>query len=136
MELCYDGALVMPSNYAVMSEEEMTYVEGGNGWYNSQAFVAGAIDTILYLVPVIAAANSACKAGKALNVALKAVGATKQALINGAVTLLKKIGFNVSKSVVSTAVGAIWTFAGLSIGGLIAMGIDRADGNYNGYCFG
>ena len=30
MEMCYDGALVMPSNYAVMNEEEMTYVEGGN----------------------------------------------------------------------------------------------------------
>lgn len=29
MELCYDGALIMPDNYAVMSEEEMTYVEGG-----------------------------------------------------------------------------------------------------------
>lgn len=30
MEMCYDGALVMPSNYAVISEEEMNYVEGGN----------------------------------------------------------------------------------------------------------
>lgn len=29
MEMCYDGALVMPSNYAVMSEDEMTYVHGG-----------------------------------------------------------------------------------------------------------
>lgn len=29
MEMCYDGALVMPSNYAVMSEDEMTYVDGG-----------------------------------------------------------------------------------------------------------
>ena len=29
MEMCYDGALVMPSNYAVMSEDEMMYVEGG-----------------------------------------------------------------------------------------------------------
>ncbi len=29
MDMCYDGALVMPSNYAVMDEEEMTYVEGG-----------------------------------------------------------------------------------------------------------
>ncbi|MBQ5473390.1 MAG: hypothetical protein IIT65_01550, partial [Lachnospiraceae bacterium] len=29
MEMCYDGALVMPSSYAVMDEEEMTYVEGG-----------------------------------------------------------------------------------------------------------
>lgn len=29
MEMCYDGALVMPSNYAVMNEDEMMYVEGG-----------------------------------------------------------------------------------------------------------
>ena len=29
MVMCYDGALVMPSNYAVMDSEEMTYVEGG-----------------------------------------------------------------------------------------------------------
>lgn len=29
MEMCYDGALVMPSSYAVMSEDEMMYLEGG-----------------------------------------------------------------------------------------------------------
>lgn len=29
MEMCYDGALVMPNNYAVVDEEEMTYVDGG-----------------------------------------------------------------------------------------------------------
>ena len=29
MKMCYDGALVMPSSYVVMNEEEMTYVEGG-----------------------------------------------------------------------------------------------------------
>ncbi|MCD8151161.1 MAG: hypothetical protein LUE92_16730 [Clostridiales bacterium] len=29
MEMCYDGALVMPSSYVLMSEEEMTYLEGG-----------------------------------------------------------------------------------------------------------
>ena len=29
MELCYDGALVLPSSYAVMDEEEMCYTEGG-----------------------------------------------------------------------------------------------------------
>jgi len=29
MELCCEGALVMPKNYAVMDETEMTYVEGG-----------------------------------------------------------------------------------------------------------
>lgn len=30
MEMCYDGALVMPSSYALMSEDEMTYVDGGD----------------------------------------------------------------------------------------------------------
>lgn len=30
MKMNYDGMLVMPSNYAVMEEKEMTYVEGGN----------------------------------------------------------------------------------------------------------
>lgn len=29
MEMCYEGTLEMPSSYAAMSEEEMTYVEGG-----------------------------------------------------------------------------------------------------------
>ncbi|MCR5518512.1 MAG: hypothetical protein K6F17_08085 [Lachnospiraceae bacterium] len=29
MEMCYDGALVMPREFAVMDEEEMTYTEGG-----------------------------------------------------------------------------------------------------------
>ena len=35
MEMCYDGALVMPSNYAMMDEEEMMYVEGGK-WSGRQ----------------------------------------------------------------------------------------------------
>lgn len=29
MEMCYGGALVMPSNYVAMSEDEMMYVDGG-----------------------------------------------------------------------------------------------------------
>ena len=29
MEMCYDGALVMPSKFVVVDKEEMTYVEGG-----------------------------------------------------------------------------------------------------------
>lgn len=29
MELCYEGALVMPSSYMVMDEDEMCYMEGG-----------------------------------------------------------------------------------------------------------
>ena len=29
MNMCYDGALLMPSSYAMMDEEEMVYLEGG-----------------------------------------------------------------------------------------------------------
>lgn len=39
MEMCYDGALVMPSNYAVMDEKEMTYVEGGKKYGYSATYL-------------------------------------------------------------------------------------------------
>ena len=29
MELCYNGNLVMPANFAAVSEDEMQYIEGG-----------------------------------------------------------------------------------------------------------
>ncbi len=29
MNMTYDGVLVMPNNYVVMDQEEMTYVDGG-----------------------------------------------------------------------------------------------------------
>ena len=31
MEMCYNEALVMPSNYVVMDSNEMEYVDGGSG---------------------------------------------------------------------------------------------------------
>ncbi len=33
MEMCYDGALVMPTSYAVMDEDEMRYLKGGVNIY-------------------------------------------------------------------------------------------------------
>lgn len=53
MEMCYDGALVMPSSYAVMNEEEMTYVEGGAG-------------VIAIITAVIAAIGASYGAGQAV----------------------------------------------------------------------
>lgn len=65
MEICYDGALVMPSSYAVMNEEEMTYVEGG--WYIPRGVAAAAIDVIglafcPYFAPLKFAGKAAAKA--------------------------------------------------------------------------
>ncbi|MBO5089771.1 MAG: hypothetical protein J6C27_02520 [Clostridia bacterium] len=38
MEMCYNGTLVMPSNYAVVNDNEMEYVEGGYKKWSSGAF--------------------------------------------------------------------------------------------------
>lgn len=43
MEMTYGGALVMPSSYAVMDEEEMMYLEGGFGIYLKNHQVADLI---------------------------------------------------------------------------------------------
>ena len=44
MEMCYDGALVMPNNYAIVDEEEMTYVDGGASikprWYGFDIYLS------------------------------------------------------------------------------------------------
>lgn len=43
MTMSYDGALVMPSSYAVMDTEEMTYVEGGLGYSWTMRSKAGCL---------------------------------------------------------------------------------------------
>ena len=43
MEMCYDGALVMPSNCVVMNSEEMEYVDGGWGMKEAKAAVLAAL---------------------------------------------------------------------------------------------
>ena len=46
MEVCYKGILVMPENYVVMNEEEMTYVEAGGTFsvqIGSNSFVMTAL---------------------------------------------------------------------------------------------
>lgn len=46
MEMCYDGALVMPSNYVVMNTDEMTYVEGGGAITINRATVNAALRAV------------------------------------------------------------------------------------------
>lgn len=31
MEMCYDGALVMPQNFALVTDDENEYIDGGGG---------------------------------------------------------------------------------------------------------
>ncbi len=43
MEMCYEGTLVMPSNYVVMDSEEMSYVDGG--FYISNSLIKSMVIT-------------------------------------------------------------------------------------------
>lgn len=43
MELCYEGALVMPSNYVILSDDEMTYVEGGATYSGATGWAVASI---------------------------------------------------------------------------------------------
>ena len=60
MEMTYDGMSVMPSSYAVMDEEEMTYVEGGG-----TLTLGIKIGKNSFIVSMLAAVGSALTVAKA-----------------------------------------------------------------------
>jgi len=77
MEMCYDGALVMPNNYAVVDEEEMTYVDGG--YYMDNA----TCQEFVFALGLTAFSNVA-----AISVAIEAVGTAGLATIAGSIPVL------------------------------------------------
>lgn len=101
MEMCYDGALVMPRNYAVMSEDEMMYVEGGMSTKDKSAIIVS-------VVAVGAALGFAIAVGQiALGAKLMGYTIKKYARKLGAKAVSKvisqslKIGFGATMTVVS-----------------------------------
>lgn len=73
MTMSYDGALVMPSSYAVMDTEEMTYVGGGwridNYWWGSNLYLTHNERVMLtngQTLAGLAAALVSCGAGAAI----------------------------------------------------------------------
>lgn len=58
MDMCYDGALVMPSNYVVMDEDEMIYVEGGASKFFSKSQCKQGLATIGINSPQLAIAGA------------------------------------------------------------------------------
>ena len=84
MEMCYDGALVMPSSYAVMNEEEMTYVEGGSLTINRENIrkaLACAVGAALTITGIYELAKLIAKAGVAIAKFYAAAGPLAQAAI-------------------------------------------------------
>ena len=58
MEMCYDGALVMPSNYVVMNDEEMTYIEGGASKFISKSKCIDGLASVGINCPSVAIAGA------------------------------------------------------------------------------
>lgn len=130
MEMCYDGALVMPSSYAVMNEDEMTYVDGGvrvSTWILSTA-----IDVAVTLM-FGGAATSAIGwlLGKGMSKVMKA-------LVKGTSTwcgILRNVLGNGTANWISSKLGMVGVAVGFtSVGGTIMNLWDMFDNSrINGY---
>lgn len=124
MELCYEGGLVMPSSYAMMDEEEMTYVEGG---HSISTWIVGAlIDTACALMGIwhVSAIGWVLSKGvaKLCSLLTKNCGRALTELIGNGF-----LGFALSK------MGALGYALGLtSIGGVISTLWDAFDHSLDG----
>lgn len=117
MEMCYDGALVMPSSYAVMNEDEMTYVEGGITWDQAKKIGTGILAVIGAVNTVMAAFSNAIKLGKAIK------GFAQSAFVKGVAVK------------VSAAIGRITTWISAHIGvvaGVLGALVGFGGGYYAG----
>ena len=119
MEMCYDGALVMPSSYAVMNEEEMTYVEGGVRF----AYISNrAIKSVIYacIFDPIGATLIGIGIKKAVGLLSAKFTAvcTKIGALGGVIG--SAIGFIcgalTAASIATTLVDALWNGKGIAIG--------------------
>ncbi len=127
MEMCYDGALVMPSNYAVMSEDEMMYVDGGA---NVATWIVGAaIDVGLTALGVWNTSAIGWLMGKGLsklcgNISKKVGGKLLGKVLKSTV-LQTSLG-----SYITSKLGMFGTALGMtSLGGMIATVWDMWDGS-------
>ncbi len=72
MEMTYDGALVMPKNFAIVAEDEMEYVDGGLSIPNW--LVGGAINLAISAVLTMVGAGLAKGAANNLAWVIKKIG--------------------------------------------------------------
>lgn len=120
MEMCYDGALVMPSRYAVMNEDEMTYVEGG--WYIPRGVAAAAIDAVglifcPYFAPLKFVGKSAAKA--LVRVYLPKLAGMFRRILTAAIG----VGINVSTGTLGNILFSnAWCLT--SVGGMLSLAAD------------
>lgn len=128
MEMCYDGALVMPSSYAVMNNDEMVYVEGGLSIPNW--LVAGAINLAIDCLVV----GGARKAASFFAGRVSRYGAAATAVYFSKTLKNKLIAKGIASGIAAGVCGiasaciTVLTWA-LDPGGALASAIDRKDAN-------
>ena len=134
MDMCYDGALVLPSSYAVMDEEEMCYTEGGGIKVKTFAVL---FDVGVCILRVIGELSQSFKCGRTVKIACNLLGITKAFLRNSLITICKHAGATLTKTMANSIVNIIWACSGGSLGMCIGNFIDRRDSHKNnGIVFG
>ena len=122
MEMCYNGSLVMPCNYAVINDNEMEYVEGGgipNWTVNvaiSAVFMAIGIGTGLKALKALKSASGKYFAKKSVN------------------ELAKKLGISIGAIIVGNIVAFLVSV--LDPVGWLINTLDRLDGSCDGWIAG
>lgn len=118
MEMCYDGALVMPSNYAVMNEDEMTYLEGGIKCKTLGKIIDCSITVISFM----------CGVGSGVKMIREILRRnSKGAIMVLTSTALRWAGISLASNVVSGLYAVLTAFTNYTIGNAIAYGLDRID---------
>lgn len=134
MDMCYDGTLVMPSSYAVMEDDEMSYVEGGKAY--SVSAVAKVINTATTVLTAVAGIGLGV--GSILWFVKNSVNGLVVASLTKAIKeCLIGFGFTVVSSLYSilSSVSEQWTI-GYGVAWLIDNKWESGKRKSNGLCFG
>lgn len=114
--------LVMPKNYTVVNEEEMTYVEGG-GLYQKAVYQTVKLGVNAVINGLLGGGTFSC-----VSAAIKSKG--KDGLKKAITSALKKwIGARAVNAVGAQVINIIVDLGSWSIGGAVAEALDRLDGD-------
>lgn len=124
MEMCYDGALVMPCNYTVMDEEEMSYTDGGAYLNIMTTGVCGAI-----LNTAIGIAVGGVAGGVAGIIKKKGEKEAAKFFARTVASKLKAFGLKKLAGSVGTIASFILNYS--DMGGAVASWVDSNDAHPN-----
>lgn len=133
MEMCYEGTLVMPSNYSDLDEEEMMYVDGGGITCSKLANrINIAVSALLLVAGIGSGAASVAWFTK------NSVKGLVVASLKGAIkSTLAAFGFSAFSGIYGllSTVNGKWTI-GYGVAWLIDNKLESGSKKGNGICFG